>query len=92
MNKSLYYNQDRNIILSNTYEYRLPPPPTIEAVNSTRNGKDTDQATSAAKPGTVKMNMISRLIGLVVVPGQYITRIELEETPGQSREREALGK
>jgi len=33
--------------------------------------------------------MTSRLIGLVVVPGQHITRIELEETPDEIRMREA---
>jgi len=36
--------------------------------------------------------MTSRLIGLVVIPGQHITRIELEETPEQVRVREVLQK
>lgn len=29
--------------------------------------------------------MSSRFIGLVVVPGEHITKIELEETPERSR-------
>lgn len=32
--------------------------------------------------------MTSRLIGLVVVPGRYITRIEVEENPEEVRLRE----
>lgn len=36
--------------------------------------------------------MTSRFIGLVVVPGQHITKIELEETPQQIRARESLKK
>ena len=40
----------------------------------------------------IKVNMTSRLIGLVVIPGQHITRIELEETPEQARAREMLQK
>jgi len=28
---------------------------------------------------TVKMDMTSRFLGLVVVPGEFITKIELEE-------------
>jgi hypothetical protein len=37
--------------------------------------------------------MTSRYMGLVVVPGEYITKIEVEEFASQirGREREALG-
>lgn len=38
----------------------------------------------------VKVDMTSRLIGLVVIPGKHITKIELEETPEQVKVREAL--
>jgi hypothetical protein len=30
------------------------------------------------KAATVKVNMSSRLIGLIVIPGRHITKIELE--------------
>lgn len=30
------------------------------------------------REGTVKMERLRRFVGLVVVPGEYITRIELE--------------
>ena len=63
-------SQDLNIILSQTYEYRLPPPP-----------KPTSSSTSSSTP--VTLDMTSRYVGLVVVPGQYITRIEVEEFESQ---------
>lgn len=33
----------------------------------------------------VKLDMTSRLVGLVVVPGEHITKIELEENPYEVR-------
>jgi hypothetical protein len=41
----------------------------------------------ASDPDTakIKVDMTSRLIGLVVVPGQHITKIELEENPYEVR-------
>jgi hypothetical protein len=62
--------QDRNIILSQTFEYRLPPPPT---------NIDGEK---------VALDMSSRYMGLVVVPGQYIEKIEVEEFESQIRGRE----
>lgn len=44
----------------------------------------------AVKSQNAKADMTSRLIGLVVVPGKHITKIELEETPEQVKVREAL--
>ncbi|KAJ5041818.1 uncharacterized protein L3040_005384 [Drepanopeziza brunnea f. sp. 'multigermtubi'] len=63
-------DSDRNIILAQTHEYRLPPPP-----------KDI-------QPGQV-MDMTSRYLGLVVVPGEHIVKIELEEFVSQLRGRRA---
>jgi N-alpha-acetyltransferase 38, NatC auxiliary subunit len=54
--------QDRNIILSQTFEYRLPPAPKH----------------MAGEEETITMDMTSRYMGLVVVPGEYIERIEVE--------------
>ncbi|KAK2767600.1 hypothetical protein FQN54_003758 [Arachnomyces sp. PD_36] len=53
-------DNDRNIILGGTYEYRYPDPST-----------DAD--------------ITSRFIGLVVVPGQHITKIELDAYPNEVR-------
>lgn len=62
--------KERNIILSGTHEYRPPPQSAIVA-----------SAAQAAPDQSNKLNldMTSRFLGLVVVPGQYITRIEVEE-------------
>lgn len=65
--------QDRNIILAGTHEYRFPSPSAIQAAAES----------TSADADKVKVDMTSRFIGLVVVPGQYITRIELEENPNE---------
>lgn len=80
-NSSCLTKQDRNVILANTFEYRLPSQTAVQAA----------AAETASTPdnvaGKFKMDMTSRFIGLVVVPGQHITKIELEENPYQMRVR-----
>jgi small nuclear ribonucleoprotein (snRNP)-like protein len=70
-NQILTPPQDRNIILSHAFEYRLPPPPKPSALIE---GKET-----------VTLDMTSRYLGLVVVPGEYVTKIEVEEFASQMR-------
>jgi small nuclear ribonucleoprotein (snRNP)-like protein len=65
--------QNRNIILALAHEYRAPSAETIrKAVEESGNPS-----------ASVAWN--SRYVGLIVVPGQHITKIEFEETtfPGQ---------
>ncbi|PLB45537.1 LSM domain protein [Aspergillus steynii IBT 23096] len=81
----------RNIILGNTFEYRFPSSSAVRDAATDASALSQDSGT-AADSASVKVNMTSRFIGLVVVPGQHITRIELEETPQQSRVRETLRK
>ncbi|PNS14266.1 hypothetical protein CAC42_6779 [Sphaceloma murrayae] len=60
-------DRERNVILACTHEYRRPSQRSIE------------QAASApSTDGKVRLNMIKRFVGLVVVPGEYITKIELD--------------
>ncbi|KAJ5888242.1 Ribonucleoprotein LSM domain eukaryotic/archaea-type [Penicillium taxi] len=67
-------DSERNIILANSFEYRLPTQSVVEAA-----AKETESWNTAPDTKTtVKVNMSSRLIGLIVIPGQYITKIELE--------------
>ncbi|KAH8588406.1 LSM domain-containing protein [Bisporella sp. PMI_857] len=61
-------DSDRNIILAQTFEYRLPPRPKISEGQH-----------------TVSLDITSRYLGLVVVPGDYITKIEVEEFISQMR-------
>ncbi|CAI4218587.1 unnamed protein product [Parascedosporium putredinis] len=66
---------DRNIILSQTFEYRQPSvQKRIDAV---------DAQTSGEASGKVKLPMTSRFMGLVVVPGRHIAKVELEEFASQ---------
>ncbi|KAJ5234859.1 Ribonucleoprotein LSM domain eukaryotic/archaea-type [Penicillium citrinum] len=66
---------ERNLILANSLEYRSPTPSAVEAAAKEHEAWDNAPQASQA---TVKVNMTSRLIGLIVIPGRYITKIELE--------------
>ena len=63
-------SQECNIILSQSYEYRQPTPHAVKAA------AESSSETSATP--TLKVDMTSRFLGLIVVPGQHITRIEVE--------------
>ncbi|RAH44010.1 LSM domain-containing protein [Aspergillus brunneoviolaceus CBS 621.78] len=78
----------RNIILANTHEYRYPSPSAVRDAATNANELAAESAGTAQK--NIKVSMTSRFIGLVVVPGQHITKIELEETPQLGRMRETL--
>lgn len=67
--------QERNIILANSLEYRYPSPAAVQAAAA----KETESwDKTEPQSATVKVNMTSRLIGLIVIPGRHITKIELE--------------
>ncbi|KIW42621.1 uncharacterized protein PV06_06153 [Exophiala oligosperma] len=62
-------DKDSNIILSSTFEYRMPSK-TVEAA-AIGKLKSTGQAS--------RSDMTSRFVGLIVVPGNQITKLEVEE-------------
>ncbi|KAI9816063.1 MAG: hypothetical protein M1827_002055 [Pycnora praestabilis] len=64
-------DKERNIILARTHEYRYPSAAAVNAAASS--------LLSPKDQGSLKVDMTSRFLGLVVVPGQYITKIEVEE-------------
>ncbi|GLI73609.1 hypothetical protein PoHVEF18_001829 [Penicillium ochrochloron] len=66
---------ERNIILANSFEYRLP---TTSAIHEAAAKETESWDKTETKAATVKVNMSSRLIGLIVIPGRHITKIELE--------------
>ncbi|KAF2269383.1 hypothetical protein CC78DRAFT_508763 [Lojkania enalia] len=67
-------DKDRNIILALTYEYRAPPEAEIKKA-----------VVDSGNPSTA-VTWDSRYVGLVVVPGAHIRKIEFEETGfGKSR-------
>lgn len=62
---------ERNIILSMTHEYRQPSAADIQLA--------AKRHERAGRQGNVKVDLKKRFVGLVVVPGRFITRIEVEE-------------
>ncbi|KAI0384142.1 Sm-like ribonucleoprotein [Hypomontagnella monticulosa] len=69
-----------NVVLSLTYEYRQPSQQKLaEAASSSDPAK-----------GTVTADMTSRYLGLVVVPGEHIVKMEVEEFASQAKSRSIL--
>ncbi|EXJ95934.1 hypothetical protein A1O1_01059 [Capronia coronata CBS 617.96] len=60
---------DSNVILSNSFEYRMPSKAVEKAA--------IDEVTSTGQPR--KADMTSRFVGLIVIPGKQITKMEVEE-------------
>ncbi|KAH7001637.1 hypothetical protein EDB80DRAFT_779448 [Ilyonectria destructans] len=64
---------DKNIILASTYEYRQP------------SSKQRAEAAVKAGDEAVTLDMTSRYLGLVVVPGHHIVKMEVEQFASQMR-------
>ena len=62
-------DNDSNIILSNSFEYRMPSGAVEKAAI------EKLEATGQAS----KADMASRFVGLIVIPGKQIARMEAEE-------------
>ncbi|KAK0731133.1 LSM domain-containing protein [Lasiosphaeris hirsuta] len=70
-------DSESNIVLKHTYEYRHP---SLQ--------KQAEELAGTAATSTVKMDMTSRYLGLVVVPGKHIVKIEVEEFKSQMKSRD----
>ncbi|KAK0618078.1 hypothetical protein B0T17DRAFT_509637 [Bombardia bombarda] len=91
---------ESNIVIQNTYEYRRPSlqslqKQTAEAAAAAAVGESTTPTPAPApEPGataaTLKMDMTSRYLGLVVVPGRHIVKIEVEEFASQMKNSAAV--
>lgn len=67
--------QDANVVIAQTYEYRHLPAAQIE-------GSDLlDRSNS---------DVMSRYLGLVVIPGEHIIKLEVEEFASQMRNKDAI--
>jgi len=73
---SHWRTKDRNVVLVHTYEYRQPSP---------RQLQEQREEAEAAGSTKVVMDMTSRYLGLVIVPGEHITKIEVEEFASQMK-------
>ncbi|TGO18379.1 hypothetical protein BTUL_0010g00490 [Botrytis tulipae] len=82
-------DSDLNVILSETYEYRIPPAPTPTSSSSTQPQDPTSSAPKSQPQSQPLLNITPRWLGLVVVPGAHILRIELEEFESQVRGRKS---
>ncbi|KAI0187881.1 hypothetical protein EV127DRAFT_139877 [Xylaria flabelliformis] len=69
---------DRNVVLSLTYEYRQP---------SQQKLAEAAAAAASSSSETVKADMTSRYLGLVVIPGEHIVKMEVEEFTSQAKNR-----
>lgn len=66
-------DKDRNIILQGSHEYRQPSKNVLKEAYASANNETVNPA------ATMQIDMSSRYVGLIVVPGQYITKVEVEE-------------
>ncbi|MCJ1245220.1 hypothetical protein MMC30_002422 [Trapelia coarctata] len=69
-------DNDLNIILASTHEYRIPPPPSASGFLS----PGISSAPSSSSPSASKIikPMTPRYVGLIVVPGAHVVKIEVE--------------
>ena len=61
--------QDSNVILSNAFEYRQP----------SERARTMALENAARGKGDSRADMTSRFLGLIVVPGDQIAKLEVEE-------------
>ncbi|KAJ6442976.1 LSM domain-containing protein [Purpureocillium lavendulum] len=66
-------DSDSNVVLAHTYEYRQPSSERVRR----------HLAEEAAEGTTVALDMTSRYLGLIVVPGHHIVKMELEQFASQ---------
>ncbi|KAI1282833.1 hypothetical protein F5Y07DRAFT_394796 [Xylaria sp. FL0933] len=71
---------DRNVVISLTYEYRQPSQQKLAEAASAAGATGDGSA-------TVKADMTSRYLGLVVIPGEHIVKMEVEEFTSQVKSR-----
>ncbi|KAI0178814.1 hypothetical protein GGR52DRAFT_274708 [Hypoxylon sp. FL1284] len=72
-----------NVILSLTYEYRQP---------SQQKLAEAAAASAEAGNSTVAADMPSRYLGMIVIPGQHIVKMEVEEFASQVKNRSIFGR
>jgi N-alpha-acetyltransferase 38, NatC auxiliary subunit len=77
---SFFPSQQSNLVLSLTHEYRQPSQQKLL------------EAAASLESDTLRAEMTSRYLGLVVVPGEHIVKIEVEEFVSQMKNRSILGR
>ncbi|KAG6149062.1 hypothetical protein E4U27_006234 [Claviceps purpurea] len=81
-------DHDQNIVLSDTFEYRRrPSAPSEKAPETPSDAALSAETQSAPAADDGSGNMSSRYLGMVVVPGQHVVKMELEEFASQRATR-----
>ncbi|KAK4216027.1 LSM domain-containing protein [Rhypophila decipiens] len=80
---------ESNIVLQHTYEYRHPSQSTVAAAAAASSSTPPSSTPSSEIGNTVRVDMNSRYLGLVTIPGKYITKIEVEEFASQVQRKQA---
>ncbi|ELQ41575.1 hypothetical protein OOU_Y34scaffold00267g12 [Pyricularia oryzae Y34] len=75
---------DRNLILAHAHEYRHPTPEQV-AAHAKKVAAAKDAGEADADDDKMTLGMTSRYLGLIVVPGEHIVKIEVEEFASQLR-------
>ncbi|KFA49285.1 hypothetical protein S40293_07865 [Stachybotrys chartarum IBT 40293] len=65
---------DKNVILAHAYEYRQP--------TAEKKAEGVQEAASTSQ-ATVTLDMTSRYLGLIVIPGEHIVKMEVERFASQ---------
>ncbi|KAI0390289.1 hypothetical protein F5Y17DRAFT_461923 [Xylariaceae sp. FL0594] len=68
---------DSNIVLAHTHEYRQP------SAQKVAEAAAAAAASSGSGKGTFKADMTSRFLGMVVIPGEHIIKLEVQEYVSQ---------
>ena len=86
--------QDSNIILAHTYEYRKPSSGQLTLfLRNQFQPHDDDHNGYAASASPINLDgTASRYLGLIVVPGKHIVRIELEQFSSQLRKTRPISR
>ncbi|KAI1464103.1 uncharacterized protein F4812DRAFT_463161 [Daldinia caldariorum] len=84
-----------NVVLALTYEYREPSQQKVaeakaQAFAGSDPDPDPDSGPGSGAEDKVALDMTSRYLGLVVVPGEHIVRMEVEEFVSQVKSRSIL--
>ncbi|KAG6093672.1 hypothetical protein E4U31_006686 [Claviceps sp. LM219 group G6] len=78
---------DQNIVLSDTFEYRRRSSAPSEKAPETSSDAALSAEAQSASADDGSGDMSSRYLGMVVVPGQHIVKMELEEFASQRATR-----
>ncbi|KAF2719370.1 hypothetical protein K431DRAFT_228832 [Polychaeton citri CBS 116435] len=71
-------DSERNLILAMTQEYRPPTDTEVRRFHEKHQGEDTEREGGRALAHRPKLEMKKRFVGMVVVPGNHIQKIEME--------------